>query len=81
VEDARGALCGPRDGVGVADVALDDLDPVSSVAEVRLLRSGVEHDDLGFFCEKALDDERPDEPGAAGDEETLARDLHDARSY
>ena len=52
------------------------------LAEVRLARIEVEHDDLlGAVGQQPVDDVRADEAGTAGDEEPLTLDLHAGASW
>jgi hypothetical protein len=68
-----------RDEVGVADVAVHEREPfvahhVGEVLEVARVGEGVERDDLVAGVRQQVADEvRRDEPGAAGDENSLAQ--------
>ena len=74
VEDRVGAARGSRDRLGVADVALDQLD-VGAVEVRRIAGIGqlVEHDDVLAGRREALRAVGADEAGAAGDENSHGR--------
>ena len=71
MKDDVAALDCVRDALVALDVAFDDVDVAGEAGEVLAVagREVVEDADVGAVCEKALDEARADESGAAGDED------------
>ena len=69
VKNQLGPLHGPIDRFAVRDVALDNLDRLAQMVEVRAEpgREVVQHADAIPTFDQRGRDVRPDKPGAAGD--------------
>jgi hypothetical protein len=83
MEDELDAAHGVVDALVRAELALDDLDVVRDVREVRPLPRGevVEHADAVAALDERADEVRADEPAAAGDEDLAGYDATSAITW